>query len=585
MSTSRRSTTPRRRRLPVAAVTAVALAASLAALGGLGAPASAAPGDGVIAWAEVEDGVISGGPALNSGDHGNFSGTGSYTFRETGMTSTMSVTAPVAGTYPVHVRYAAGPLSAEENVTRSMGLVTNGVRQRMELPLTGDWETWRFVTYDVALRQGVNSIALACDRGTELCRLNFDAIQVGGAAPDACAPAPTNPGYRALFDGTFATFDGWRKAGAGGFGRQVDCSIRSLRGRGATWTVQQQSAPYTLQVDWRRTAADDESSVYVASGSRGGADPSGGVRIPIGTDTGAVVPTGGTIQRADQAAVAGALRPVGSWNTYTLRVTRTSVTVLLNDVEVNAWTSPSTMPTLGHVGLENRAEGNDVSFRSIQVKQGVAPDVADSTTTLTATPGSVVAGRDAVAVAVAVAAGSRAPSGDVELYVDGVRTSVLPLTGGTTSATVGPFATAGTHYLQARYLGATTASASLSALVPVTVQPVPAAATPPATTPAPTPATAAQQATPRLRLAVRPGKPRPGRATVAVRVTGGAAVPTGTVRVKAGRKTVVVSLVAGRGTARLATGRTGALKVRATYAGDALHTAATARRTVRVTTR
>src|SRR5687767_5295375 len=125
---------------------ALALAVSLPALGAVTAsPAAAAVGDEVIDWVEIEEGVITGGPAgppaLNSGDHGNFSGTGSYTFRETGMTSTMTVTAPAAGVYPVHVRYAAGPLSAQENVTRSMGLVANGDRQVVSYPMTrfGDW--------------------------------------------------------------------------------------------------------------------------------------------------------------------------------------------------------------------------------------------------------------------------------------------------------------------------------------------------------------------------------------------------------------------------------------------------------------
>lgn len=114
---------PRRAAAFVAAVAVV-----LPALGAL--PASASPGspgssptaagEEMIDWVEVEDGTISGGaagpPAFNSGDHGNFSGTGSYTFRETGMTSEMTVTAPAAGTYPIHVRYAAGPLSPAENV-------------------------------------------------------------------------------------------------------------------------------------------------------------------------------------------------------------------------------------------------------------------------------------------------------------------------------------------------------------------------------------------------------------------------------------------------------------------------------------
>jgi hypothetical protein len=353
-----------------------AMAVSLPVLGALEAPsATAAVGDEVIAWVEVEDGVISGGPGLNSGDHGNFSGTGSYTFRETGMMSTMSVTAPAAGVYPIYVRYAAGPLGADENVTRSMGLLTNGgARQLMSLPMTSfdNWEAWDFVEYDVTLDQGANTVAIQCDRGTDFCRLNFDAIQVGGTAPDPCLATTPEPGYTNLFDGTFESFDGWRKAGAGGFGRQTDCTIRSLRGRGATWLAEQQSEPYTLEVDWRRNDSNDDSGVYLASSSRAGADAVGGYRIPIGADTGAIVPTGGTKKSPNATALAGALRPVGQWNTYRLELTRSRLEVYLNDALVNSLDRTGTVPPSGFIGLENPSFLDQVDFKEIQV----LPDVA-----------------------------------------------------------------------------------------------------------------------------------------------------------------------------------------------------------------
>lgn len=353
----------------------VGLAGVVAApLGAAAAPAPAAPGDEVVAFVEVEDGVIAGNPGRDQGDHSNFSGSGSYTFRETGMRSTMTVNAPVAGVYPVYVRYAAGPLTPEENVTRSMGLITNGVRQQLQYPLTGDWETWRFVRSDVTLNQGANTVALDCDRGVDICRLNFDAIQVGGAAPDQCASTTASAGFRNLFDGTFASFDGWRKAGAGGFGRQADCTIRSFRGRGAEWLTEQQAAPYTLKLDWRRAAADDESSLYLASSSRGGSDPVDGFRIPIGTDTGAVVPTGGTMQSANRTAVTRALRLVGEWNRYVVQLTTTQVKVFLNGTMINTYTSPQAIVPNGFIGLENRGDGSVVDFKNIQIAPGVVPD-------------------------------------------------------------------------------------------------------------------------------------------------------------------------------------------------------------------
>lgn len=352
-----------------------ALLVTLLAIGVVTAPpATAATGDEVIGWLEVENGTISGGPVFNSGDHGNFSGTGSYTFRETGMSSTMTVTAPEAGVYPVYVRYAAGPLSAEENVTRSMGLLTNGgSRQQMALPMTSftDWETWRFVEYDVTLAKGTNTIAVHCDRGIDTCRLNFDAVQVGGTAADPCRAAPADRGFEPMFDGTFASFDGWRKAGAGGFGRQAGCFIRGFGGRGATWYTEAQSGRYTLQLDWRRNGSDRQSSVYLASSSRSGADPVGGFRIPIGTDTGAILPTGGTAKPADAAAVADAVNGIGEWNRYTIQVTPARLRVLLNGSVVNSLEGPGAIATAGYVGLENRASGLNVDFKDIQVQGDV----------------------------------------------------------------------------------------------------------------------------------------------------------------------------------------------------------------------
>ncbi|HYQ34009.1 MAG TPA: family 16 glycoside hydrolase, partial [Lapillicoccus sp.] len=360
------------RRMATAALTCVSLALGTLAL--TPGAATAAVGDTQIAWLEVEDGAITGGPAFNSGDHGNFSGSGSYTFRETGMTSTMTVTAPAAGTYPVWIRYAAGPLSAEENVTRAMGLTTNGSRQVVSYPLTGSWESWAWARADVALNQGTNTIALNCDRGQEICRLNFDALQVGGLVADTCVATPVATGAARIFDGTFASFDQWRKAGGGGFGHQTDCTIRGFRGPGSTWTqttTSQQANPYTLVLDWRRRDADDASSVHVGSSTNNATNPTTGYRVMIGaSDTATITSADGSFtQAADATALAAAVRPVNQWNRYAVQVTPARIRVLLNGTVVNA--VDRTVPLGGFIGLENRSDAAQVDFRDIQVQPGV----------------------------------------------------------------------------------------------------------------------------------------------------------------------------------------------------------------------
>ncbi len=559
-------------RLRGAVTRSVALVASLAlALSVLGAvspsPAAAAVGDEVIAWVEVEDGAISGGPAFNSGDHSNFSGSGSYTFRETGMTSAMTVSAPTAGVYPIYVRYAAGPLGPDENVTRSMGLLTNGgARQQMSLPMTSfeNWEAWRFVEYEVTLEQGLNTVAIQCDRAIDFCRLNFDAIQVGGTAPDPCVATPPTSGYTSLFDGSFASFDGWRKAGAGGFGRQTDCTIRSVGGRGAEWFTEQQTAPYTLDLDWRRQASNDDSSVHVASSDRGGADPVGGFSIRIGADTGAIVPSGGAMQAADPVALAGAVRPVGQWNTYAIRLTSSQVSVYLNGVLVNTFTSADPMAASGFVGLENRSVTDQVDFKNIQIKPGVEPDLVDSTTSVRVAPVSVPVRRGTASVSVTVASASGTPTGAVELHVGGTRATTVSLVDGRATARVGPFDTAGARSVEARYLGSSTARPSTSPAARLVVA----------------------KARPTLTVKVQPRKivARKTRATMAIAVKAPSVAPTGTVRVRVGKQTYARTLRAGKVTIRLPRfTRAGTVRAVVTYLGDPLTTSGstTAKITVR----
>ncbi|WP_141007217.1 family 16 glycoside hydrolase [Nocardioides humi] len=549
--------------------TAAATALSLTVLGAAtSSPAAAAVGDEVIAWAEVEDGVITGGPVFNSGDHGNFSGTGSYTFRETGMTSTMTVNAPVAGVYPIHIRYAAGPLGADENITRSMGLLTNGgARQQLQFPMTSfaDWEAWDFVSSTVTLAEGPNTVAIQCDRGIDFCRLNFDAIQVGGAAPDPCVATEPGPGYTSLFDGTFASFDGWRKAGGGGFGRQTDCTIRSIRGAGATWLTQQQTGPYTLQVDWRRNDSNDDSSVYVASSARG-ATPTGGYQVRIGAETGGIRPTGGETQVAEPAALASALRPVGEWNTFTIRVASDEVSVHLNGVLVNTHRPASPTSPHGFIGLENRSTGDTVDFRSIRIRPGVDPDppeVVDSTTAVAVSPGTAQVRRDTVAVTATVSSPGATPTGQVEFYVGGVRQSTLPLVDGTVTANVGPFDTAGTTTVEARYLGDAATRPSSSPVAGVVVQRAPSV----------------------LTVSVKPKKvvAKRTRAKVVVAVTAPGVLPTGTVTVTVGKATSTAVLQEGRAVVKLKKiKKTGKVRAAVTYAGDPVAGPAAGTATVKV---
>ncbi|HWJ10718.1 MAG TPA: family 16 glycoside hydrolase [Nocardioides sp.] len=349
---------------------------------------------------------------------------------------------------------------------------------------------------------------------------------------DPCVATPPAEGWTSLFDGTFASFDGWRKAGAGGFGRQTDCTIRSIRGAGATWLTQQRTAPYTLDLDWRRNDSNDDSSVYLASSARVGV-PTDGYRVRIGADdTGVIETVGGAQQLPDAAALGAAVHPVGEWNTYRIEVTTTSIKLRLNGVVVNALEAP--VPAAGFIGLENRSFLDQVDFRAIQARVGVEPEVPDpvaSTTSLTVLPGTVRVVTGTSTASVAVAATGATPAGDVEFWVGGVLRATVPVVDGKATAKVGPFTTVGTRSVQARYLGdATTLPSEAASKVVVA------------------------KATPSLAATVQAARivARKTWAAVTIRVRATGYTPTGVVRVTVAGRSYAARLASGRAVIRVA---------------------------------
>ncbi|OZM72043.1 glucose dehydrogenase [Amycolatopsis antarctica] len=210
--------------------------------------------------------------------------------------------------------------------------------------------------------------------------LRFDGPGVAQPQAPVCEPAQPEQGYRMVYDGTAASLDGWTQSGPGSFEQQEDCTIRSTGGMGLL-SLDEELGSYSLKLDWKM-AGDDNSGIFV-----GYPDPEGdpwvavdnGYEIQIdATDaddrtTGAVY----TFQSADLAARDAALKPPGEWNSYEIVVQGQTIKVLLNGVLINDFTStdPNRDLTEGFVGIQNHGDGDDVSFRNIQLKDidGVAP--------------------------------------------------------------------------------------------------------------------------------------------------------------------------------------------------------------------
>jgi type 1 glutamine amidotransferase len=192
---------------------------------------------------------------------------------------------------------------------------------------------------------------------------------VTGQADADCA---TEQGYRAIFDGTEESLARWHQAGPGGFTLD-DGVLTSYGGLGMLWYGEELGS-YSLTLDWMMPG-DDNSGVFV--GFPASDDPwsavNHGYEVQIdATDdpdstTGAIY----DFQAADTTARDRALNPPGEWNEYRIDVVDQTITVWLNGVQVNEFTStdPARDLTQGHVGIQNHGDADAVSFRDIRVKE------------------------------------------------------------------------------------------------------------------------------------------------------------------------------------------------------------------------
>ncbi|MFE6648051.1 family 16 glycoside hydrolase [Nocardioides sp. NPDC057772] len=304
-------------------------------------------------------------------EHNGYSGSGFVDgFGNVGASVTFDAKVARAGTYPVRLRYANGPDPAPG--TKRVSVYLNGTEvEPWALESTGDWQTWGTATRPMRLKAGLNRITLRYDQGDEG-NVNFDVLKVGGGE-DICTPQRPAPGYTSLFDGTLSSLASWRMAGPGSFGRQDDCSLRTTNGLGLLWYAEQEFSEYSLKLDWK-LLRDDNGGVFVGFPNPGN-DPrvavNQGYEVQIDASDAPDRTTGAiyTFQGADPEAVAAALKPVGSWNSYDIRVEGSTIKVFLNGTLVNDFTSTDPARDLaGFIGMQNHGGGETVYYRNVQLK-------------------------------------------------------------------------------------------------------------------------------------------------------------------------------------------------------------------------
>ncbi|WP_201774078.1 family 16 glycoside hydrolase [Demequina oxidasica] len=338
-------------------------------------PGYEAPAD--TGWYEAEESALVGTAQVDS-EHNGYSGTGFVdNIRDVGAGVSFPVTVDEAGTHPIHLRYASGPNPAPGD--KDLSLYVNGEKVGpWTLPGLPDWKTWTTVSRDVELNAGVNTVALRYDQDDDG-NVNIDALSVGDTL-DICTPVDPEEGYTSLFDGTLASFEEWRHAGNGSFGRQSDCTLLTSGGLGLLWYQDQEFESYSLKLDWK-LVADHNAGVFVGfpnPGTDTGVAINQGYEIQIDATDAADRTTGAiyTFQGADADAVEASLNPVGQWNAYDIEVTGQKIKVYLNGTLVNDFTStdPARDLTQGFVGIQNHGANETVSFRDIQIKEIEVPD-------------------------------------------------------------------------------------------------------------------------------------------------------------------------------------------------------------------
>jgi len=192
-----------------------------------------------------------------------------------------------------------------------------------------------------------------------------------GVAGTSCGAGGVESGYTSLFNGSSTT--GWSQAGPGSF-TLSNGVLTSQGGLGMLWYSAQEFRSYSLKLDWQ-VEGDDNSGVFV--GFPAGSDPNiaitQGYEIQIDPTDTADRTTGAIygFKGADIAARDGALRPAGQWNTYEIVVEGQRLTVFLNNVKINEFTStdPARDLTQGHIGIQNHGSGDTVLFRNIRIKE------------------------------------------------------------------------------------------------------------------------------------------------------------------------------------------------------------------------
>ncbi len=183
------------------------------------------------------------------------------------------------------------------------------------------------------------------------------------------------PGFTPLGSGGLA---GWKMAGSGGFIELGGNIIESDGGIGLLWFAGKQFTNFVLRVDWRASAFDDNSGIFIRF-----PDPGNDWTIPV--NQGYEIQIDNTGRNSDanpvtfgdplyntgaiyKLAPSTAAPAAGQWHTFEIEANGTTITVRLDGQQVSQLQNANRSPK-GFIGLQNHHAGSRVQFTRLRIKE------------------------------------------------------------------------------------------------------------------------------------------------------------------------------------------------------------------------
>lgn len=141
------------------------------------------------------------GSATPMKDHAGFAGRGFVAEINQGSSIVSKVIGvPADGVYTLQLRYANSTGADGLNQTRVMRVGAAGASADLELPVTGNWDSWKTASLDIALKAGDNLLTLSCPDATS-CHVNVDTLALAAQGTSTLMPHFALGGYRRSLDG------------------------------------------------------------------------------------------------------------------------------------------------------------------------------------------------------------------------------------------------------------------------------------------------------------------------------------------------------------------------------------------------